>query len=163
MATLRVMIFDADAQRAAVIGDTLRRQGCEVLGAESCADICRRVVEAAPDVVVIDVDSPDGETLEHLGMLAVQFPRPVVMFTHDGGVERIRSAIRAGVSAYVVDGLTADRIRPVIEVAIARFELHRDAASAGPGERARDDGVPASTVGLDPAEERAEPLLPWLR
>jgi two-component system, response regulator / RNA-binding antiterminator len=49
-------------------------------------------------------------------------PRPVVMFTHDGDSEKIRAATLAGVSAYVVDGMSGERIRPIIDAAVARFE-----------------------------------------
>jgi response regulator NasT len=49
-------------------------------------------------------------------------PRPIVMFSADGNTEKIREAVRAGVSAYVVDGLAAQRVQPILDVAIARFE-----------------------------------------
>lgn len=122
---LRVMVFDATPERAEVIGETLRSQGCEVIAVTSPGDMYRQVGETAPDVIIIDMDSPDRDTLEHLCLLSADQPRPVVMFTHDDDEEQIRSAIRAGVSAYVVDGLAAERIRPIIDVAIARFEQYQ--------------------------------------
>ena len=125
MPRLRVMVVDEAPERAEVIGETLRRQGCEVIAVTSPGDMYRQVGDVAPDVIIIDMDSPDRDTLEHLCLLSADKPRPVVMFTHDDDVEQIREAIRAGVSAYIVDGLSADRIRPIIDVAIARFEQYQ--------------------------------------
>jgi response regulator NasT len=60
--------------------------------------------------------------LEHLVFVSQHTPRPVVMFASDGAPETIRAATRAGVSAYVVDGLDAGRIKAIVEAAVARFE-----------------------------------------
>jgi response regulator NasT len=73
-------------------------------------------------VIVIDTESPSRDVLEHLVMLSSHTPRPVVMFTSDGTPETIRQAVRAGVSAYVVDGLEPARVQPIIEAAVARFQ-----------------------------------------
>jgi response regulator NasT len=76
----------------------------------------------APDVIVIDTESPSRDVLEHLVVMSQHTPRPVVMFASDGAVETIREAVRAGVSAYVVDGLDPARVRPIVDAAVARFE-----------------------------------------
>lgn len=123
---LRVLLVDADASRAAVVYASLRQLGYEVVG--SLATGARLYMEVArlnPDVVIIDVGSPDRDTLEHLVCLSRDAPRPVVMFAHDDDKAKIRAAIQAGVSAYVVRGLSADRIQAIVDVAIARFEEHR--------------------------------------
>ncbi len=86
------------------------------------ADLCAEVAAVSPDVIIIDIDSPDRDTLENMRTISRERPRPVVMFTNDNNTETIRAAVRAGVSAYVVDGLHASRVMPVMEVAIARFE-----------------------------------------
>jgi response regulator NasT len=75
-----------------------------------------------PDVIIIDRDSPDRDTLEHVCTITRDDPRPVVMFTQDKDQLRMRAALEAGVSAYVVDGLAAERIQPILEVAQVRFE-----------------------------------------
>jgi response regulator NasT len=76
-------------------------------------------------VIVIDRDSPDRDTLEHICLVTQDEPRPVVLFTDNGDRSLIRDAVRAGVSAYVVGGLSVERLRPVLDVAIARFEEHQ--------------------------------------
>ena len=75
-----------------------------------------------PDVIVIDTESPTRDVLEHVVIVSQSSPRPIVMFATDRGSETIREAVRAGVSAYVVDGLDAARVKPIVEVACARFE-----------------------------------------
>ena len=123
---LRVLLVDADASRAAIVHGSLKQLGYEVVGSlASGARLYMEVARLNPDVVIIDVNSPDRDTLEHLVCLRRDAPRPVVMFAHDDDKAKIRAAIQAGVSAYVVRGLSTDRIRPIVEVAIARFEEHR--------------------------------------
>ena len=68
------------------------------------------------------MDSPDRDTLEDMQRITSEQPRPIVMFVDESDSESIRTAVRAGVAAYVVKGSSADRIRPVLEVAVARFE-----------------------------------------
>lgn len=120
---LRVMVVDDATERAEVVQWALRRAGHEVIAhVASTFDLHRRVIELKPDVIIIDTESPDRDTLENLSLVNRDAPRPVVMFTRDGDNRKIREAVRAGVSAYVVDGLAADRVRPIIDVAIARFE-----------------------------------------
>lgn len=120
---LRVMVVDDATERAEVVQWALRRAGHEVIAhVASTFDLHRRVIELKPDVIIIDTESPDRDTLENLSLVNRDAPRPVVMFTNDGDNRKIREAVRAGVSAYVVDGLAADRVRPIIDVAVARFE-----------------------------------------
>ena len=75
-----------------------------------------------PDVVIIDTDSPNRDTLENICVMSMHDPRPIVMFTHDGNKEQIKLATQAGVSAYVVGTIPSERLVPVIDAAIARFE-----------------------------------------
>ncbi len=117
------MIVDESTERAAALAEALRNAGYGVVAQLStCENLQTRVLEMQPDVIVIDMDSPDRDTLEHMCCLSRETPRPVVMFTHDDDNEKMRTAMRAGVSAYVVNGLNNERIKPIIEVAIARFQ-----------------------------------------
>ena len=75
-----------------------------------------------PDVILIDTDSPSRDTLEHLAAMNKDMPRPIAMFTQEDGRDNIRDAVKAGVSAYIIDGLDPKRIKPIVEVARARFE-----------------------------------------
>jgi response regulator NasT len=120
---LKVMIVDDVVERAEVLRDALVRAGHEVIAyMPSTFDLHRQVSALKPDIVIIDTDSPDRDTLENICVVSRDEPRPVVMFTHDGDGEKIRAATQAGVSAYVVDGMTGERIGPIIEAAVARFE-----------------------------------------
>jgi response regulator NasT len=121
-----VLLVDEDPQRAALVKAALVAAGYEVTAhLESTSGLHARVRETAPDVIVIDRDSPDRDTLEHVCLATRDDPRPVVLFTDDGDRNMIRDAVQAGVSAYVVGGLSVKRLRPVLDVAIARFEEHQ--------------------------------------
>ena len=123
---LRVMIVDdsADSQSRSLY----LRLMLEQVGYTVVAEVFepRRIYDAVrtrtPDVIIIDTESPSRDTLEHIAQLSETDPRPIVMFSSDRGSNTIREAVQAGVSAYIVDGLAAERVKPIIEVAIARFE-----------------------------------------
>lgn len=120
---LKVMIVDEAIERAEVLQQALMRAGYEVIAyVPSTLDLHRQVSALKPDIVIIDMDSPDRDTLENICVVSRDEPRPVVMFTHDGDSEKIRAATLAGVSAYVVDGMPGERIRPILDAAVARFE-----------------------------------------
>jgi response regulator NasT len=76
-------------------------------------------------VILIETESPSRDTLEHLGVMNREMPRPVVLFSQDGDSQTIRAAVKAGVAAYVVDGFDIDRLKPVVDVAVARFDEHQ--------------------------------------
>jgi response regulator NasT len=119
---LRVLLIDETFERAALLKHALQEAGCRIAAhVSSSADLSGLVSELKPDVVILDTESPDRDTLEHLCVISRDQPRPIVMFTHDDDSEKIRAAIRAGVSTYVVDGLRSEKLRPIMEVAIASF------------------------------------------
>lgn len=120
---LRVLLIDDGAHRVALLRDELARQGCEVVGViESATLIHDCVLRLQPDVVIVDAESPTRDTLENLAALSARMPRPVVVFAEDADQDPMRRAIKAGVSAYIVAGLQPQRLAPVMQVAIARFE-----------------------------------------
>ena len=120
---LRVMIVDDSEERSLYLRLMLEQVGYTVV-----AEVFepRRIYDAVrtrtPDVIIIDTESPSRDTLEHIAQLSETDPRPIVMFSSDRGSNTILEAVQAGVSAYIVDGLAAERVKPIIEVAIARFE-----------------------------------------
>ena len=123
MKTMRVLLVDEDAERAELLKSALHESGYTVsLHVGAMAQLLAQVRAVEPDVIIIDRDSPDRDTLEHVCMVTRDQPRPIVMFADDGDRMAIRAAVDAGVSAYVVGGLKAERIRPIVDVAIARFE-----------------------------------------
>lgn len=120
---LKVMIVDEITERAEALQRALGQLGYEVIAyMPSASDLHRQVSALQPDIVIIDTDSPDRDTLENLCVVSRDDPCPVVMFTHDGDSEKIRAATQAGVSAYVVNGMAAERVGPIIDAAVARFE-----------------------------------------
>jgi len=124
---MRVLVVDESEERAEILREGLRLAGHEVTASlTSAVALLKTIEELAPDVIVIDTESPSRDVLEHLVVMSRHTPRPVVMFASDGTPETIREAVRAGVSAYVVDGLDPARVRPIVEAAVARFEELQD-------------------------------------
>jgi response regulator NasT len=119
---MRVLLIDPDPARAALVGEGLK--DIRPLEVRQVAALDEAEISAfAPDVIVIDCDSPDRDTLESLRSATAANPRPVVMFTDRSAPGLAEAAVQAGVAAYVVDGLVAGRVRPVLEVAMSRFAL----------------------------------------
>jgi len=117
------MLVDQCPERAEILSSSLDRADCKIVAqASSTIDLLKLVESCKPDLIIIDTDSPERDTLEHICIVSRDRPRPIIMFTHDDDSETIRAAIRAGVSAYVVDGLKSERIKPIMDAAIARFE-----------------------------------------
>ena len=120
---MRVLVVDESPERADILREGLRRGGYEVSASlSSPVALLASIEQLRPDVIVIDTESPSRDVLEHLVVMTQHTPRPVVMFSSDGAPETIREALRAGVSAYVVDGMDPNRIRAIIDVAVAQFE-----------------------------------------
>lgn len=118
----RVLVLDFEVERLRILCDGLQAGGHEVVvPSASSADLLRLVRELAPDVVIIDTDSPQRDTLEDILAVTREDPKPILMFSSDPDGEKIRAAVQAGVSAYVVNGLAAQRIQPILDAAIARF------------------------------------------
>lgn len=93
-----------------------------------------RLAQLQPDMIIVDAESQARDTLEHVVMATRDARRPIVLFTDDSDTSHVRDAIAAGVTAYVVAGLAPERVKPVLEVALARFEheesLRRELAEA---------------------------------
>ncbi|MFO1327687.1 MAG: ANTAR domain-containing protein, partial [Rubrivivax sp.] len=151
------------AHRVPLIRDELVRQGHLVVGVvDQALLIADCVTRLQPDVVIVDAESPGRDTLEHLALMSSRHPRPVVVFSEDPSHEPMQQALKAGVSAYVIAGLNPERLMPVLQVAIARFDQERalreqlDSAQTQLTERKlieRAKGVLMDEVGL--TEEQA--------
>ncbi|EGD10082.1 response regulator receiver and ANTAR domain protein [Xanthomonas vesicatoria ATCC 35937] len=119
---MRVLLVNDTEKPIGELRQALTRAGYTVLDdVASVGALLHAVQSQQPDVVVIDVDSPSRDTLEQLSMLHAHAPRPVVMFSGDGDDALIHAAVGAGVTAYVVDGLSPARLAPIVQVALARF------------------------------------------
>ena len=123
---LRVLLIESQPERLAMLIPALEAADCVVMTSMNSA--CHLDVEVAtlrPDIVIIAQDSPDRDTLEQICVANQDCPRPIVMFTDDARPESIRAATQAGVTSYVVDGMDAARIRPILDVAMSRFQAYQ--------------------------------------
>lgn len=122
MEPLRVILVDESRGRAAILEQALQDAGHQVVARlNSHSDLLARVQELRPDVILIDLQSPDRDTLEHLRSIGRDQPKPIVMFAERSDAATTQEAIRAGVSAYLVDEVNPRRLKSIMEVAIARF------------------------------------------
>jgi response regulator NasT len=96
--------------------------------------LAERLAQLQPDMIIVDAESEARDALEHVVVASRDARRPIVMFTNDEDTTHVRDAVAAGVSAYIVAGLAPERIRPILEVAMARFQheqaLRRELADA---------------------------------
>ena len=120
---LKVMIVDSEIKRSKPLKQSLLDNGFEVVAhVDNDLHLQDVYLASRPDVLIIDTDSPDRDTIENICVMTMHDPRPIVMFTHDGNKEQIKLATQAGVSAYVVGTIPSERLTPVIDAAVARFE-----------------------------------------
>jgi response regulator NasT len=84
--------------------------------------LAERIAQLQPDMIIVDAESDARDALEHVVMATRDARRPIVMFTNDQDTNNARAAVAAGVSAYIVAGLKPERIRPILDVALARFQ-----------------------------------------
>jgi response regulator NasT len=124
MKPLAIIVVEPDRERALRIVDGLRASGDhEITVISESTGLARRIAEHNPDIVLIDVADPSRDVLEDLALVSGPMERPVAMFVDRSDEQMTRAAIEAGVSAYVVDGLQPDRIKPILDAAIARFHM----------------------------------------
>ncbi|MCP5146242.1 MAG: ANTAR domain-containing protein [Gammaproteobacteria bacterium] len=123
---LRIMIVDVDAARAAAVTLALESQGHKVVAHQtSCAGLLRALELSRASLVLIDLQTPDRDTLESCALINEHHPLPIVLFSPHHDSEFIRSAVSAGVTAYQLDSITPDRARAVLEIAVAQFDAHQ--------------------------------------
>jgi response regulator NasT len=119
---MRIAVIDESASRASVIRKGLAQlDDCEVFVFTERQGLVARIEDIAPDVVLIDLGNPSRDMLEEYFTVSRALSRPIAMFVDESDEEAIGASIDAGVSVYVVDGLAASRIRPVLDLAVRRF------------------------------------------
>ncbi len=120
--SLTVAVVDPSRARAAILEEGLRAAGVDsVFVVSEGVDLQARVAALRPDVVVVHLESPSRDILEQMSGLGRHVERPVAMFVDRSDQTMMQAAIDAGISAYVVDGLRPERIKPILDIAIARF------------------------------------------
>lgn len=120
--SLTIAVVDPSRARAAILEEGLRAvEGARVVVIPDTADLLDRLSALSPDVVVIHLESPSRDLLEQMFGVSRLVERPVAMFVDRTDTPMMQAAVDAGISAYIVDGLRAERIKPIIEIAILRF------------------------------------------
>jgi response regulator NasT len=116
----------AQARRGAALRIGLLESGYDIV-ASLPADMFlpERIVQLQPDLIIVDSESDARDVLEHIVVATRDEPRPIVLFTDDQSESSVEAAMAAGVSAYIVAGLQAERVKPVLDVALARFRRER--------------------------------------
>ena len=132
---MRIAVVDESASRAAVIGEGLATfDDCELFVVTERRGLVARIAEIDPDIVLMDLGNPSRDMLEEYFAVSRALARPIAIFVDESDDEAIAAAIDAGVSSYVVDGLAPHRIRPILDLAVRRFQafarLQSDLAEA---------------------------------
>ena len=124
---LKVLLVNDTPKQVGRLQAGLKQAGIHLVE-EVCSAIRipQRVAALAPDIVIIDTESPSRDVLEQLCVVTRDDPRPIVMVSEDSQPSAIRAAIQAGVSAYVVEGIDEERLNAVLAVAQARFEQDQE-------------------------------------
>ena len=126
---LRILIIDANAVRAAILEEGLREASGETGGygdlvihhIRDDVNLLSRIAEIDPDVILIDLGDPSGDTLAQMFQVSRLARRPIAMFVDKSDSATVQAAIDAGVSAYIVDGLRKERVKAILDVTISRF------------------------------------------
>lgn len=120
---MRIAIIDTSTTRAAIISEGLHDAGLDdVVVIDSAGPLVAQLAAAAPEVVLINLENPSRDVLEEFFAVSRALARPIAMFVDQSDAESTAAAVDAGVSAYIVDGLARQRIKPVIDLAIRRFQ-----------------------------------------
>ena len=118
----RVLIVDQNLARATILEEGLREAGYrDLIVVRDMQNLMRRILDEAPDVILIDLENPNRDVLEQMFQVSRVVQKPVAMFVDTADRGTIEAAIDAGVSAYVVDGLRKERVRSIVEMSVSRF------------------------------------------
>lgn len=119
---MRIAIIDANPLRTAILEDGLREAGFSDLHCLSDHHrLLRRIAAIDPDVIIIDLENPNRDVLEEMFQVSKAVGRPVAMFVDQSDEQHTHAAIEAGVTTYIVDGLRKERIKPILDITISRF------------------------------------------
>jgi len=119
---MRIAIVDESASRAAVIREGLAMlDDCEIFVVTERRGLVAQIGQIAPDIVLMDLGNPSRDVLEEYFAVSRVLGRPIAMFVDESDEEAIAASVDAGVSSYVVDGLAPHRIRPILDLAVRRF------------------------------------------
>ena len=117
-----VLLIDDNQGRKSVFEAMLTDSGYAITASVgSTADLVAEIRRKPPDVVLINDSAPEKALFKRIEAVDRSAPRPIVLFSEDDRPETIRTAVSAGVNAYVVVGLNTNRVRSAIDTACAHF------------------------------------------
>ncbi|MGX7926380.1 ANTAR domain-containing response regulator [Tsuneonella sp. HG094] len=120
---MRIAVIDTSTSRAAIIAEGLREAGLtDVALIDPQSPLLSQLEQARPEVVLVNLENPSRDLLEDYFAMSRALARPIAMFVDQSDSEATMAAVDAGVSAYIVDGLTKKRIKPVLDLAVRRFQ-----------------------------------------
>lgn len=118
----KIVIVDESPIRAAILQEGLREAGyAGVVHISEMHSLLARIYALDPDIVVIDLANPSRDTLEQMFQVSRAVRRPIAMFVDQSDSASIQASVDAGVSAYIVDGLKKERIKPILDLCVSRF------------------------------------------
>ena len=121
-ASLKLVIVDENPVRAAILEEGLREAGfARIEHIREMRNLLARIYTLDPDVILIDLENPSRDVLEQLFQVSRAVRRPIAMFVDQSDTAMIQASVDAGVSAYIVDGLKKERIKPILDLCISRF------------------------------------------
>lgn len=119
---MKIVIVDENPVRAVILDEGLREAGfADVERIGETHNLLKRIYALDPDVILIDLENPSRDTLEQMFQVSRVVRRPIAMFVDQSDAASIEASVEAGVSAYIVDGLKKERIKPILELCVSRF------------------------------------------
>jgi response regulator NasT len=120
--SLNIVVINENPIRAAILEEGLREAGyTRISHIAEMTNLLDRIYAIDPDVIIIDLENPSRDVLEQMFQVSRTVRRPVAMFVDQSDGAVIQAAVDAGVSAYIVDGLKKERVRPILDMTISRF------------------------------------------
>jgi response regulator NasT len=118
----KIVIVDESPIRAAILEEGLRESGfTDVVHISEMQSLLARIYALDPDIIVIDLENPSRDVLEQMFQVSRAVRRPIAMFVDQSDAASIQASVEAGVSAYIVDGLKKERIKPILDLCVSRF------------------------------------------
>ena len=118
----KIVIVDESPVRAAILQDGLREAGfTEIVHISEMQSLLARIYAVDPDIILIDLENPSRDVLEQMFQVSRAVRRPIAMFVDQSDTASIQASVEAGVSAYIVDGLKKERIKPILDLCVSRF------------------------------------------
>jgi two-component system, response regulator / RNA-binding antiterminator len=118
----KIVIVDESPVRAAILQEGLREAGfTELVHISEMQSLLARIYAVDPDIILIDLENPSRDVLEQMFQVSRAVRRPIAMFVDQSDSASIQASVEAGVSAYIVDGLKKERIKPILDLCVSRF------------------------------------------